>query len=139
MTLDYLASICKLILIDLVLSGDNAVVIGLAAHLLPPRQRRQAMIWGCGMAIVMRIALTLIVAHLLLFPGLRFVGAVLLGWIACKLIKDEADSRDTSRPPPTTLFRAITRIAMADFIMSLDNIVAIAGASESDPVRVIVG
>jgi YjbE family integral membrane protein len=139
MTLDYLVSIGKLILIDLVLSGDNAVVIGLAAHLLPPRQRRQAMIWGCGMAILMRIALTLVVAELLLYPGLRFVGAVLLAWIACKLIKDEADSRDTSRPAPTSLFKAITRIAMADFIMSLDNIVAIAGASESDPVRVIVG
>jgi YjbE family integral membrane protein len=139
MTLDYLASICKLILIDLVLSGDNAVVIGLAAHLLPPRQRRQAMIWGCGMAIVMRIALTLIVAELLLFPGLRFVGAFLLVWIACKLIKEEAESRDATNPQPTTLFKAITRIAMADFIMSLDNIVAIAGASESDPVRVIVG
>ncbi len=139
MTLDYLASICKLILIDLVLSGDNAVVIGLAAHLLPPRQRRQAMIWGCGMAIVMRIALTLMVAELLLYPGLRFVGALLLVWIACKLVKEEAESRDTSQPPPTTLLRAITRIAMADFIMSLDNIVAIAGASQSDPVRVIVG
>ncbi len=139
MTLDYLVSICKLILIDLVLSGDNAVVIGLAAHLLPPRQRRQAMIWGCGMAIVMRIALTLIVAELLLFPGLRFVGALLLVWIACKLIKEESESRDVTKPPPTTLLKAVTRIAMADFIMSLDNIVAIAGASDSDPVRVIVG
>jgi YjbE family integral membrane protein len=139
MTLDYLVSICKLILIDLVLSGDNAVVIGLAAHLLPPRQRRQAMIWGCGMAIVMRIALTLIVAELLLFPGLRFVGALLLVWIACKLIKEESESRDVTKPPPTTLLKAITRIAMADFIMSLDNIVAIAGASDSDPFRVVVG
>lgn len=139
MTLDYLASIFKLILIDLVLSGDNAVVIGLAAHLLPPRQRRQAMFWGCGMAIVMRIALTLIVAELLLFPGLRFVGAVLLVWIACKLVKEESESRDKTKAPPTTLLKAITRIAMADFIMSLDNIVAIAGASDSDPARVIVG
>jgi predicted tellurium resistance membrane protein TerC len=67
------------------------------------------------------------------------VGGLLLVWIACKLVKDEADSRDASKPPPTTLFRAITRIAMADFIMSLDNIVAIAGASQSDPVRVIIG
>ena len=139
MTLDYLVSIFKLILIDLVLSGDNAVVIGMAAHLLPPRQRRQAMIWGCGMAIAMRIGLTLVVAELLLFPGLRFVGAMLLVWIACKLIKEEAESHDATKPPPTTLFKAVTRIAMADFIMSLDNIVAIAGASDSDPVRVIVG
>ena len=139
MTLDYLVSIFKIILFDLVLSGDNAVVIGLAAHLLPPRQRRQAMIWGCGMAIVMRVLLTLVVAELLLFPGLRFVGAVLLVWIACKLIQEEAESADVTKPAPTTLPKAIMRIAMADFIMSLDNIVAIAGASDSDPVRIILG
>jgi YjbE family integral membrane protein len=139
MTLDYLVSILKIILFDLVLSGDNAVVIGLAAHLLPPRQRRQAMIWGCGMAIVMRVALTLVVAHLLLFAGLRLIGALLLVWIACKLVQEEHDSTDSSKPPPTTLFKAITRIALADFIMSLDNIVAIAGVSESDPVRIILG
>ncbi len=94
MTLDYLVSILKIILFDLVLSGDNAVVIGLAAHMLPPRQRRQAMIWGCGMAIAMRVALTLVVAHLLLFPGLRFIGALLLVWIACKLVQEEAESAD---------------------------------------------
>ncbi len=139
MTLDYLLSITKIILFDLVLSGDNAVVIGLAAHLLPPRQRRQAMIWGCGMAIVMRIALTLVVAQLLILPGLRFIGAVLLAWIACKLVQEEAEATDTSRPPPTSLVKAVTRIAMADFIMSLDNVVAIAGASQSDPIRIIVG
>jgi YjbE family integral membrane protein len=139
MTLDYLGSILKIILFDLVLSGDNAVVIGLAAHLLPSRQRRQAMLWGCGMAIVMRVALTLVVAHLLLFPGLRFVGAVLLAWIACKLIQEEPDSTDETEPAPTSLLKAITRIAMADFIMSLDNVVAIAGVSQSDPVRIILG
>ena len=139
MTLDYLGSIFKIILFDLVLSGDNAVVIGLAAHLLPPRQRRQAMIWGCGMAIVMRVFLTLVVAQLLLFPGLRFVGAVLLAWIACKLMQEEVQSADSSKPAPSTLPKAIMRIAMADFIMSLDNVVAIAGASDSDPVRIILG
>jgi YjbE family integral membrane protein len=139
MTLDYLGSIFKIILFDLVLSGDNAVVIGLAAHLLPPRQRRQAMIWGCGMAILMRVFLTLVVAQLLLFPGLRFVGAVLLAWIACKLMQEEAQSADLTKPAPATLPKAIFRIAMADFIMSLDNVVAIAGASNSDPVRIILG
>jgi YjbE family integral membrane protein len=139
MTLDYLGSIFKIILFDLVLSGDNAVVIGLAAHLLPPPQRRQAMFWGCGMAIVMRVALTLVVAHLLLFPGLRFAGAVLLAYIACKLIQEHNDSTDKTKPPPSSLIKAITRIAMADFIMSLDNIVAIAGASQSDPVRIMLG
>jgi YjbE family integral membrane protein len=139
MTLDYLISILKIVLVDLVLSGDNAVVIAMAAYLLPPRQRRKAMFWGCFLAIAMRVMLTLVVSHLLLFPGLRFIGAALLAWIACKLIQEEAESRDTTRPPPTTLPKAITRIAMADFIMSLDNVVAIAGVSQSDPVRVVLG
>jgi YjbE family integral membrane protein len=139
MTFDYLVSILKIILFDLVLSGDNAVVIGLAAHLLPPGQRRKAMFWGCAMAIGMRIALTLVVAELLLFPGLRFLGAVLLAWIACKLIQEEASVRESTVPVPGSLFKAVVRIAMADFIMSLDNVVAIAGASQSDPVRIIAG
>ena len=139
MTLDYVGSILKIILFDLVLSGDNAVVIGLAAHLLPPPQRRKAMIWGCGMAIVMRVALTLVVAHLLLYPGLRFVGGVLLAWIACRLVQEQDETIDASKPRPSSLWKAITRIAMADFIMSLDNVVAIAGVSDSDPVRIILG
>ncbi len=139
MTLDYLGSIFKIILFDLVLSGDNAVVIGLAAHLLPPPQRRQAMLWGCGMAIVMRVILTLLVAQLLLFPGLRFAGALMLVWIACRLILEHDDAGDETKPPPGSLMKAITRIAMADFIMSLDNVVAIAGASQSDPIRIILG
>jgi YjbE family integral membrane protein len=139
MSVDYLVSVIKIILFDLVLSGDNAVVIGLAAHMLPPEQRRKAMFWGCGMAIAMRIAMTLVVAQLLLFPGLKFVGAVLLAWIACKLIQEEAESKDRSVAAPGSLFRAVWRIAMADFIMSLDNVVAIAGASQSDPVRIVAG
>src|SRR6516165_8755036 len=139
MTLDYFISILKIVLVDLVLSGDNAVVIAMAAYLLPPRQRRQAMFWGCFLAIAMRVVLTLVVSHLLLWPGLRFIGAVLLAWIACKLLQDQAEARDKTKPPPTTLPKAITRIAMADFIMSLDNVVAIAGVSQSDPVRVVLG
>jgi len=139
MTLGYVGSILKIILLNLVLSGDNAVVIGLAAHRLPSRQRRKAMIWGCGMACLMRVALTLVVAHLLLFPGLRFVGGLLLAWIACKLVQEEDQSTSGTSPLPGSLWKAITRIAMADFIMSLDNVVAIAGVSDSDPVRIILG
>lgn len=139
MTLDYVGSILKIILFDLVLSGDNAVVIGLAAHLLPPLQRRKAMIWGCGMACLMRVGLTLIIAHLLLFPGLRFVGGVLLAWIACKLVQEEDEAKGDTKALPCSLWKAITRIAMADFIMSLDNVVAIASVSDSDPVRIMLG
>ena len=138
-TLDYVGSILKIILLKLALSGDNAVVIGLVAHRLPLPQRRKAMIWGCGMAVVMRVVLTLVVAHLLLFPGLKFVGAALLAWIACKLVQEEDQSTSGTEPLPSSLWKAITRIAMADFIMSLDNVVAIAGVSHSDPVRIILG
>ena len=84
------------------LSGDNAIVIGLAAHLLPPAQRRKAMLWGTGLAIVMRVVLTLVVSLLLLFPGLRFVGAVLLAYIACKLIQEDEDPAELTSKPPTS-------------------------------------
>ncbi len=139
MTLDYLISIGKIILFDLVLSGDNAVVIGLAAHRLPPLQRKRALFWGCGLAIVMRIVLTLIVAYLLVIPGLRFVGAVLLAWIACKLMLEEVQEHEHPGAAPTSLLKAVQRIALADFIMSLDNVLAIAGASDADPSRIVFG
>jgi YjbE family integral membrane protein len=139
MALDYLISIGKIILFDLVLSGDNAVVIGLAAHRLPPVQRKRALFWGCGLAIAMRIVLTLIVAYLLVIPGLRFVGAVLLAWIACKLMLEEVQAHEDPDAAPTTLFKAIQRIALADFIMSLDNVLAIASASGDDWTRIIFG
>ncbi len=139
MSFDYLISILKIILFDLVLSGDNAVVIGLAAHRLPPAQRKQAMVWGCGMAIVMRIGLTMIVSLLLIIPGLRFIGAVLLAWIAAKLMMEEVQSAEGSHAAPTSLFKAIQRIALADFIMSLDNVLAIASASDGDWGRIIMG
>jgi len=125
-------AILKIILFDLLLSGDNAVVIGLAAHRLPPAQRRQAMIWGCGLAIVMRIGLTLVVSSLLDVTGIRFVGAVLLAWIACKLMQEEVDAAsDHPHSAPNSLFKAVQRIALADFIMSLDNVLAIASAAQS--------
>ena len=124
-------AIIKIILYDLVLSGDNAAVIGLAAHRLPAKQRRQAMIWGCGMAIVMRVAFTLVVYKLLDVPGLRFVGAILLVWIACKLMQEEVQSAGDPDAAPTSLFKAVQRIAMADFIMSLDNVLAIASAART--------
>lgn len=126
-----IVALTKIILYDLALSGDNAAVIGLAAHRLPAKQRRQAMIWGCGLAIGMRIAFTVVIYELLGIPGLRFVGAVLLVWIACKLMMEEVQSSVDPDAAPTSLFKAIQRIAMADFIMSLDNVLAIASAART--------
>src|SRR5271165_7073592 len=139
MALDWVSSILQIVLVNAVLSGDNAMVIALAAHRLPAKQRRQAMLWGSGLAIVMRLLLTFVVSVLLLLPGLRFVGAVLLAYIACKLIQEEAEPAGPGHEAPTSMKSAIVRIALADLIMSLDNVVAIAGVSQSDPVKLAVG
>jgi YjbE family integral membrane protein len=139
MNLDSVSSIVQIVLINAVLSGDNAVVIALAAHGLPPAQRRQAMLWGSALAIVMRLVLTFLVSYLLLLPGLRFLGAVLLAYIACKLIQEESESAGHVHETQTNMRAAIARIALADLVMSLDNVIAIAGVSQSEPVRLVIG
>jgi len=139
MSLDWVSSIVQIVLVNAVLSGDNAMVIALAAHRLPAAQRRQAMLWGSGLAIMMRLLLTFVVSTLLLVPGLRFAGAVLLAYIACKLIQEEAQPAAHVHEAPTSMRSAIARIALADLVMSLDNVIAIAGVSQSDPVRLAVG
>ena len=136
---DSVASIAQIVLINFVLSGDNALVIAMAARHLPPRQRRAAMLWGSGLAIVLRLGLTLIVSYVLLVPGLRFLGAVLLLWIACKLIQEESPADEQAGPSPASLRTAVVRIAMADLVMSLDIVLDIAGVSRSDPFQLAVG
>jgi YjbE family integral membrane protein len=134
-----LASLFQIVLINVVLSGANALVIAMAARHLPVRQRRAAMLWGGAAAIVLRLALTLAVTYVLMVPGLRFVGAILLVGIACKLIQDEEATLEDGAPAATSLRTAVVRIALADIVMSLDNVVAIAGVSGSDPVLLAVG
>ncbi|MBV8556249.1 MAG: TerC family protein [Planctomycetaceae bacterium] len=135
----FLASIAQIVLINVVLSGDNALVIALAARQLPPDQRRKAMIWGSATAIALRLVLTLIVSYVLLVPGLRFAGAILLAWIACKLIQEENPATGHEGTASSTLRTAVLRIALADLIMSLDNVVAIAGVGQADPVALTIG
>ena len=132
-----LASLVQIVLINVVLSGDNALVIAMVARHLPASQRRAAMLWGGAVAITLRLALTLAVSYVLMIPGLRFVGAILLVGIACKLVQDEAN--EDAAPAPASLRTAVVRIAVADLVMSLDNVVAIAGVSGSDPVLLVVG
>ena len=132
-------SILQIVLVNAVLSGDNAMVIALAAHNLPAPQRRQAILWGSGPAIMIRLLLTYVVSTLLLVPGLRFVGAVLLAYIACKLIQEEAQPAGPGHEAPTSMRSAIARIALADPVMGLHNVIAITGVSQSDPVRLAVG
>ena len=124
-------SIIRIIIVDLVLSGDNAVVIGMAAHRLPIPQRRKAILIGGGAAIALRIVLTATAALLLKIPGLQLVGGLLLTWIAFKLLKEEEESHEGIKVA-ASLGEAIFTILAADFIMSLDNVLAVAGASNGE-------
>ncbi len=126
-----LYAIVRIIVINLVLSGDNAVVIGMAAHRLPPKQRRIAILIGGGFAVVLRIILTAIAALLLQITGLQFVGGILLVWIAFKLLKEEEESKEGVRIA-AGMREAVITILVADLIMSTDNVLGVAAASGGD-------
>ena len=122
-------SIIRILIIDLVLSGDNAVVIGMAAHRLPLKQRRLAILFGGIVAMILRVALTAVAALLLRLSGLQLVGGALLIWIAFKLLKGEEEGQEGVKAA-TSMREAITTILLADFIMSMDNVLGVAAASE---------
>ena len=126
-----LYAIFRIVVINLVLSGDNAVVIGLAAHRLPLRQRRIAIFTGGAVAVLLRIVLTATAALLLQITGLQFVGGILLIWIAFKLLKEEEESKEGVRIAGG-MREAIMTILVADFIMSTDNVLGVAAASGGD-------
>jgi YjbE family integral membrane protein len=134
----FLYSVLRIIVIDLVLSGDNAVVIGMAAHRLPLPQRKKAIIIGGGGAIVLRIALTAIAALLLQIPGLQLIGGLLLIWIAFKLLKAEEESHEGLKAA-ASMREAITTILIADFVMSTDNVLGVAGASQGNVTLLLFG
>lgn len=123
-----LLAIGQIIWIDLLLSGDNAVVIALACRSLPEKQKRWGIIFGAGAAIVLRILFALIISQILLVPFLMTVGGLLLLWIAVKLLRGE-QAGEKSIPASEKLWHAVRTIAMADVVMSLDNVVAISAAS----------
>jgi YjbE family integral membrane protein len=126
--LEVASALLSLVVIDLVLSGDNALVIGMAAHRLPPRQRRLAIILGGVGAVGLRVTLTALTTLLLLIPALKLVGGVLLAWIAFKLLEQEEESPGDVASAGN-LWGALRTIIAADFIMSLDNVLAIGGAA----------
>ena len=124
-------SVIRIVLIDLVLSGDNAVVIGMAAHRLPLQQRRMAILFGGIVAMVLRVVLTGVAALLLRISGIQLAGGALLAWIAFKLLKQEEESKEGVRAA-VNMREAITTILIADFIMSMDNVLGVAAASEGN-------
>ena len=131
------AALLKIIGVNIILSGDNAVVIALAARSLPPRQQKQAIFWGSAAAIIMRIILTLFAVALLALPWLKLIGSVLLLWIGVKLLVPEDEGEDVSASD--NLFQAIKTILIADLVMSLDNVIAVAAAAGGHWGLTIVG
>lgn len=138
---DFWIGIFKIIWIDVILSGDNAVVIALAARSLPPAQQRKAIVWGCGFAIVLRICLTVVAAKLMQFPFLEILGGCLLLWIGVGLLKGEnAEDAATDGSPRTgSIFTAIRTILLADLVMCLDNVIAVAATAQGDMTLLIFG
>jgi YjbE family integral membrane protein len=129
--------VIQIIGVNVILSGDNAVVIALACMTLPPRQRLWGMILGAGVAVLLRVIFTAVVAQAMTYPYLRLVGGLLLFWVAVKLVvEDEGDGGEGKVESARTLWRAVRIVAIADIVMSLDNVIAIAAAAETAGVGV---
>jgi YjbE family integral membrane protein len=137
MTQAFWVGLLKIIGVNVILSGDNAVVIALAARSLPAKQQTQAIIWGSAAAIVMRVILTLFAVALLTLPWLKLVGSLLLFWIGVKLLIPEEGDDDI--PASDQLLSAIKTILIADLVMSLDNVIAVAAAAGGSVVLLILG
>jgi YjbE family integral membrane protein len=128
----------KIIWINILLSGDNAIVIAMACRALPPKQRFWGIVLGAGAAVALRIFFTVILQYVLELPWLRLVGGLLLLWIAIKLlVQDEAD--ETNIESSDNLWGAVRTVAIADVVMSLDNVLAIAAAAHGDTMLIIFG
>ena len=150
-----LSALAQVILIDLVLAGDNAVAVALAAAGLPAHQRRRVIVTGIALAAVLRVLFALVTVQLLKIAGLLLVGGVLLLWIAWKLAvelrqqqapapdgeaaAEDAESRMRQRPPGKTVRQAMIQILIADFSMSLDNVLGVAAVAREHPVVLVIG
>lgn len=126
----------QIIGINVVLSGDNAVVIALACRMLPPRQRLWGMVLGAGVAVLLRVVFTLVVAQAMEYPFLKLAGGVLLLWVAIKLVVPDPDGGEGKVAAADNLWRAVRIVAIADIVMSLDNVIAIAAAADTAAMRV---
>lgn len=135
---DFWIGLVKIIWINIILSGDNAVVIALAARSLPPAQQRQAILFGSGAAVVLRIVLTVVAAKLLELSYLQIIGGVLLLWIGYQLLAGHEDEESDSKGGGG-MMAAIRTILIADLVMSLDNVIAVAAAAGGNMVLLILG
>ena len=139
---EQLTILTQIILIDLVLAGDNAIIIGMVASKFPPEQRKKIIFWGIGGAVILRIILTLLTAYLLQITGLRLVGGLLLLYIVYKLYVDVIKGtahEDDVKVDNSNFLKAIWTILLADFTMSLDNVLGVAGAAGDHYVLLVFG
>jgi len=137
LTLEFWTALATIVFIDLVLAGDNAIVIGMAARNLPKHQQKAAILWGMAGAVAIRIAATALVVYLLKVPWLQLAGGLLLIWIAYKLLVQEEGGHEVKAG--NTLLQSIWTIIAADAAMGLDNVIAIAGASHGHLLLVVIG
>jgi len=129
----------QILMTNILLSGDNAIVIALAARALPPEQQKKAIFIGSGAAIVMRVVLTLVAAQLLLLPWLKLIGALLLLYIGVSLLLPEEEADESSFEAKSSMAAAIRTILIADLVMSLDNVIAVAAAAKGDVFLLVLG
>ena len=124
----------QIVFIDLVLAGDNAIIIGMVASQFPPDQRKKIIFWGIGAAVILRIILTLLTAYLLQITGLRLIGGLALLYICYKLytdvIKKSSTDNENIKVDNSSFWKAIWTVLLADFTMSLDNVLGVAGAAK---------
>ncbi|PZX22720.1 putative Integral membrane protein, TerC family [Cupriavidus phytorum] len=137
-TMQFLTALLSIVVIDLVLAGDNAIVIALAARNLPPHLQKKAIIWGTVGAVVVRSAMTIGVVWLLKIPGLMLVGGLALVWIAYKLLSDDS-GEEGHGAGAATLWGAMKTIIIADAVMGVDNVLAVAGAAHGSFLLVVLG
>ena len=132
----------QIIFIDLVLAGDNAIIIGMVASQFPPEQRKKIIFWGIGAAVILRILFTLITAYLLQISGLRLVGGILLLYICYKLYVDvvkQSEKKESVKIDNSSFLKAITTVILADITMSLDNVLGVAGAAKDHYYLLVFG
>ena len=138
-TSEFWIGLLTIIWVNIILSGDNAVVIAMAARALPARQQKKAVFWGSGAAVGLRVVLTLVAATLLALPYLQIVGGLLLLWIGVQLLGDEDEGDSAASHHQANLMSAVRTILIADLIMSLDNVIAVAAAAKGNTVLLILG
>jgi YjbE family integral membrane protein len=139
LTAQFWLGLGTIVWVNVILSGDNAVVIALAARSLPERQRKLAVLWGAGAAVVLRIVLTVVAVKLLELPYLKLAGGALLLWIAVQLLVPEEGSADDGTSASSHLLGAIKTILIADLVMSVDNVLAVAAAAKGSFLLLVIG